>query len=94
VVEPPTTWFEGKTRHFYVFINQSLAALAKLESSLTKAQLWHSQSAHDTFLTHMAAQSTPPISGKIGSAPYVGEFHLNLPFSRRGSGWLPIGPRN
>ncbi len=45
----PTTWFEGKNRHYYVFINQSLAALAKYEPSLTKAQLWHTQSGHDTF---------------------------------------------
>jgi hypothetical protein len=47
--EPPTTWFEGKIRHFLVFKNQSLAALASLEPSLTKAQLWHTQSGHDTF---------------------------------------------
>jgi len=50
--EPPTTWFEGKIGYFYVFKNQSLAALATLEPSLTKAQLWHSQSGHDTFLAH------------------------------------------
>jgi hypothetical protein len=34
-----------------MFINQSLAALAKLEPSLTKAQLGHTQSGHGTFAT-------------------------------------------
>jgi hypothetical protein len=33
--EPPTTWFEGNIRYFYVFKNQSLAALANLEPCLT-----------------------------------------------------------
>jgi hypothetical protein len=47
--EPPATRFEGKIRHFYVFENQSLAALAKLEPCLIKAQLWHTQSGQDTF---------------------------------------------
>ena len=47
--ELPTTWFEGKIRHYYVFTNQSLAALARLEPSLTKAQSWHAQSGHETF---------------------------------------------
>ncbi len=52
MIESPTTWFEGKIRHYYVFINQSLAALAELEPSLTKAQLWHTQSGHDMFPAH------------------------------------------
>ena len=87
--EPPTTWFEWKTRYFYVFENQSLAALAMLEPSLTKTQLWHTQSGHDTFLTHTATPSTPPIARQNRSVRLMSvQFHLNPRFSRRGSVWL------
>jgi hypothetical protein len=36
-----------------MFINQSLAALAKLESIHTKAQFVHTQSGYDTILAQL-----------------------------------------
>ena len=55
--ELPTPWFEGRFDGIWVFINQSLAALANPAICLSTAQLWHSQFEEDTTAAQRATAS-------------------------------------
>ena len=63
---------------FLVFINQSFASLANLEPSLTKAQLWHRQSEHDTFPAQSFQRSAATAADVPGDRLNPNICHWNL----------------